>query len=153
MTARPGQIPFIHAARSGDLVAIRRLLSDNNLPDSDLTTAHLPLFGVVRELDQLQGTVGLELVDRQVGLLRSLVVARRYRARGLGRLLLEYCEHLSRQRGVRTLYLLTTTAADWFTTRGYSTLSRDAVPRALQATTEFRELCPASALCMKKDLQ
>jgi len=50
------------------------------------------------------------------------------------------------------LYLLTTTAETFFVRCGYEVIDRAAVPEEIRATAEFRDLCPASSLCMKKRL-
>jgi mannose-6-phosphate isomerase-like protein (cupin superfamily) len=53
-------------------------------------------------------------------------------------------------RGVRDVYLLTTTAARFFERAGFATIPRDQAPLAICQTTEFRSLCPASATFMGK---
>jgi amino-acid N-acetyltransferase len=53
---------------------------------------------------------------------------------------------------VETLYLLTTTAAPFFERYGYGAVAREEVPRPIRDTTEFTDLCPASATCMVKGL-
>jgi amino-acid N-acetyltransferase len=54
---------------------------------------------------------------------------------------------------VETLYLLTTTAAAFFARHGYETVERDTVPARIRGTTEFDDLCPDSAVCMRKRLR
>lgn len=54
--------------------------------------------------------------------------------------------------GVETLYLLTTTAAEFFADRGYVAVERSGAPDAIRGTTEFADLCPSSATCMAKSL-
>ena len=54
------------------------------------------------------------------------------------------------EKGVATLYLLTTTAADFFGRRGYEAVPRSAAPAAIAATPQFRDLCPASSVLMRK---
>ncbi|TKX55964.1 GNAT family N-acetyltransferase, partial [Halorubrum sp. SP9] len=53
---------------------------------------------------------------------------------------------------VDTLYLLTTNAPGFFTELGYVEIDRSVAPRAIQQTTEFDDLCPSTATCMKKTL-
>jgi amino-acid N-acetyltransferase len=60
--------------------------------------------------------VGLEPCG-QDALLRSLVVAPDERAHGLGTSLVEHAEQEARKRGLRALYLLTTTAEGFFSRR------------------------------------
>jgi N-acetylglutamate synthase-like GNAT family acetyltransferase len=58
----------------------------------------------------------------------------------------------ARAGGLTHLYLLTETAKDFFLKRGYHVVPRAAAPTALQTTAEFKSLCPASAICMHKEL-
>jgi len=128
--------------------ALRRLLSAAGLPHDDLTSSHLEHFFVATEEDTVVGVVGTELFD-DVGLLRSLAVTPSFRDDGLGTRLTDTIEQYAHRQGVTTLYLLTTTAADYFERRGYQRIERDALPQAIQATEEAARLCPSSATCMR----
>ena len=97
------------------------------------------------------GLVGLEHFG-DVALLRSLVVAPDRRSRGEGLALLEHAERAARARGVKSLYLLTTTAENFFAKRGYVRVPRESAPRAIQATREFAGICPASSAFMCRNL-
>jgi len=141
----------IQPAQSSDLAAIQDLLRSIDLPHEDLTPAHLNHFLVAREEDRLSGVVGLE-PTRDGALLRSLAVARDARQEGLGTRLVKAVEKRARDVGLRSLYLLTTTAADYFRARGYVEIERDALPEAIQKTDEAAQLCPASATCLQKSL-
>jgi len=105
----------------------------------------------MRDGVHLAGVVGLELFG-PLSLLRSLAVPAGGRERGIASQLVQKAEEHARSRGVEIVYLLTATADRFFAKRGYHRLSRDAVPGAIQDTEEFRSLCPASALCMVKQL-
>lgn len=139
------------------------LLEGENLPTADLRTAArlsnrndqtsrnpVELFGA-RCDDELKGLVGLEYYGH-VALLRSLVVHQNFRHSGSGRLLVDFAERQAALSGVRTLYLLTTTAADYFARIGYQALSRDDAPAAIATTAQFSDLCPSSASFMAKTL-
>lgn len=138
-------------ARPADFDAIVRLLDAAALPHADLTPEHLAHFLVLREGDAIVTVVGMEVRD-DAGLLRSLAVAPERRDRGLAARLVDALEARARAAGVRTLYLLTTTAEDFFARRGYATADRAAVPDAILATEEFRSICPSTAACMAKRL-
>ena len=131
--------------------AVRRLLADAELPTEDLTAAHLPHFFGCGDEDALQGVIGLELCGEDA-LLRSLAVHAATRARGCGRALVEKAERHAREQGVRRLYLMTTTAADFFARLGYKELERNEAPASIRATSEFSALCPASSKLMMKEL-
>jgi arsenate reductase len=85
-------------------------------------------------------------------LLRSLVVDAGRRGTGEGAALLRHAESQARARGVRTLYLLTTTAEPFFARHGYARAAREAAPPAIRATREFSGICPASSAFMSRDL-
>ena len=56
--------------------------------------------------------------------------------------------HEARRRGIAQLFLLTTTAADYFPRFGFTRMPREQVPQALQASAEFNGACPTSAVFM-----
>ena len=74
--------------------------------------------------------------------------------RGGGRAgrLVDALEARAHAAGIRTLYLLTTTAEGFFARRGYACAERTSVPDAILATEEFRGICPSTAACMAKPL-
>jgi len=129
------------------LASVKRLLTEANLPTSDLTEAHLQHFFASDE----DGVVGLEIYP-PVALLRSLAVAASARGRGIGSALLADAEHYAREHQVKQIYLLTTTAERFFARAGYERVERAAVPQAIQQTQEFSTLCPASSALMRKQL-
>jgi amino-acid N-acetyltransferase len=133
------------------LEIVQELLSSAGLPTADLTPELLRNFFVRRQGDAPIGVVGLELFG-DVGLLRSLAVAAGHRGRRVGGDLLRRAEAHARRRGVRSLYLLTTTAEGYFLARGYTRARRDSAPAPIRATTEFSGLCPASAAFLVKAL-
>lgn len=142
----------IQRAQSSDLDTIQGLLRSCDLPHEDLTPAHLEHFFVNRDGDTLCGVVGTEPYD-EVALLRSLAVSPDFRSEGLGARLIEAIERQAHRRGIRTFYLLTTTAAAYFQRHGYERIERDALPDPIQKTDEAARLCPASAVCMRKELR
>jgi amino-acid N-acetyltransferase len=134
-----------------DQAAIRALLQICELPFDDLGPDHLAHFFVIKDQGQMMGSVGLEVCG-EFGLLRSLALTEALRGQGLGRRLVEQIEAYARSRQITALYLLTTTADRFFAHNGYQETSRDSAPAPLQATAEFRSICPASAVCMWKEL-
>lgn len=95
--------------------------------------------------------IGLELLGR-LALLRSLAVRKKYRGQGWGKKLVNEIEEYASGQGIEQLYLLTTTAVDFFNRQGYQTVDRHSVPGVVQQTAEFQSLCPASTVCMVKSL-
>jgi amino-acid N-acetyltransferase len=139
----------VSAAQAADLPAIRALLAANGLPAADLTPAHLGSFWVLRDPAGLAGVVGLEPRGR-AALFRSLAVRADLRGRGVGAALLAHAESQAGALGVDAVYLLTTTAQNFFAARGYEVMARGAAPPDIRATAEFAGLCPSTSICMTK---
>ena len=142
----------LEAAKVGDLEEVRALLRAARLPDQDVDEALLGDFLVVRSGGALVATGALTVLDGSTGLVRSIAVDPRRQGRGLGDRLLKALEKKASSGALRHLFLLTTTAAGFFSGRGYAEVSRDDVPAVLRATTQFAELCPDSATVMEKHL-
>lgn len=142
--------PELTRARPDDLPAVRRLLEEAALPLEGVVE-HFEDFLVARADGALVGCVGLECYGESV-LLRSLAVAPSYRKRGLGRALTRKLLDDARQRGVKRVFLLTETAADFFAVAGFQRLARDDADAAVRESVEFRTACPQSAVCMRLEL-
>jgi amino-acid N-acetyltransferase len=133
------------------LDAAVQLLAAAQLPTEDLTASHCEHFYFTGSPTEPTGLIGLELFGH-VALLRSLVVAPDRRRTGEGAALLRHAEDQARERGVATLYLLTTTAESFFAKHGYQRAPRDSAPAAIRATREFSSICPASSAFMMRQL-
>ena len=139
----------LRVAVESDLAIARTLLADAGLPTADLRLDHLALIaekeGVVACL------IGLEHF-KNIGLLRSLVIAKEFRHAGLGGMLVGALEQMALEKNISELWLLTIDADKWFASLGYLTQSRDAAPVVIQSTEEFSSLCPGDAVLRKKIL-
>lgn len=131
--------------------ALEQLLATAELPTEDLTPEMLEHFLAAHVDHALVGAIGLEPFG-DAGLLRSLAVDEAHRGTGLGSKLVEALEEHARDQGVRELYLLTTTAEDFFLKLGYRRLPREQAPDAIAATAQFSQLCPSSSAFMVKPL-
>lgn len=141
----------LRRAKEADLPAIRALLESCSLPTGDLAES-LPGSFCISEVDgEIVGVSGVEMFGSN-GLLRSLAVAPPRRGRGLAARLVDWCEDQARRDRVTALYLLTTTAADYFRRRGYDDVPRESAPASISGHPQFRGLCPASAKCLRKQL-
>lgn len=87
------------------------------------------------------------------GLLRSVAVRPGDRGAGLGQALVERLLEHAEADGLRSVTLLTTTAADYFPRFGFRAIPRAAVPAPVQRSVEVREACPASAVAMALHLE
>lgn len=138
----------IRVAAPGDFAGVVGLLEAADLPTAGLKPS-LPDFLVAEEGGRVVGTVGLEVYGDSA-LLRSAVVDAGRRGSGLGRDLVESLLDRAGVRGVREIYLLTTTAEHFFPRFGFARIPRGAVAPAVLASEEFRGACPDSAIAMRR---
>jgi amino-acid N-acetyltransferase len=143
-------IAYAHASPD-DLPAVRALLQGCGLPTEDLRPGNLEHFVVCRLGERVIGTVGLEPLG-EVALLRSLAVAQELRGRRLGHVLWARARDHALARGIRRLYLLTTTAESLFARWGFHRIPRDEVADVVRNTTEYSTMCPSTAAVMAMDL-
>ena len=141
----------IRKAGTEDLSSILKLLEENHLTLSGVAE-HIHDFLVVIENHQVIGCAGLEIY-RPVALLRSVAVRKDMRGRGLGRAMVNDMLAMARKHHVETLYLLTTTAAEFFSTIGFARIERDRTDPLIRQTEEFSSICPCSAVVMAKDIR
>ena len=141
--------PTIRPARAEDWPGIRSLLVARELP-VDGAEAHVGAFLVAMNgaTGPLIGVAGLERYA-DVGLVRSVAVAGDVPTRGLGTALVQALLQRAQDEGLRELYLLTTTAADWFPRFGFQVIGRGELPPVLSRSAELRGACPATAVAMR----
>jgi amino-acid N-acetyltransferase len=138
----------IRTAEPDDLPAVEKLLISSDLP-FDGVPENFGSFVVAEEKDAIVGAIGLELFD-SAALLRSAVVSPGQRGTGVGRRLVEQILELAERSGVNDIYLLTTTAEDYFPRFGFRRTTRAAVPDAVKSSAEFRGACPDTAVVMER---
>ncbi len=138
----------IRMATPGDFAGVVRLLQSSDLPTAGLQPS-LPDFLVADEAGRVVGAIGLEVYGDSA-LLRSAVVDSPRRGSGLGQELVQTLLNRADTRGVRDIYLLTTTADRFFPRFGFAPIAREAVADAVRASEEFRGACPDSAVAMHR---
>ncbi|MGE5624063.1 MAG: arsenic resistance N-acetyltransferase ArsN2 [Bacillota bacterium] len=134
-----------------DEIALSILLQTCDLSTEDIEPEILEHFLTARADNHVVGAAGLE-VHGEAGLLRSVAVDEPHRGLGLGKRLVEAMEEHAKTAGVRELYLLTTTAEDFFAGMGYRSVPRDQAPAGIAGTEQFSKLCPSSSAFMVKSL-
>ena len=132
--------------QADDLPKLRAMLVDNALPADDCEAPGNEFFGIFDDAE-LIAAGGLESAGDDC-LLRSLVVKPGYRNRGLAQRLTTFLLARARAQDYAAVYLLTETAADYFSRLGFTPTARDRVPPAIAATRQFAQLCPDSAVCL-----
>lgn len=141
----------VRPAAPGDRPAVEALLSDAGLP-LEGTVEAFDDFLVALEDERVVGAIGLETYGDE-GLLRSAVVASGIRSAGVGSSLTEALIDRARSRGLRRLYLLTTTAEEFFARFGFGRIARERVPGSIRGSSEFATVCPSDATVMVLDLE
>jgi amino-acid N-acetyltransferase len=141
----------IRSATSDDLETVESLLSANDLPVEGVAE-NLADFLIAENGGRIAGAIGLERFG-SVALLRSAVIAHEDRGSGIGRRLVEALLARAAQSGIEDVYLLTTTAEDYFPRFGFNPASRSTVPDALKASAEFQGACPETATVMRLSMR
>lgn len=136
------------AAAPSDLAAILLLLGRSGLPAAGFAE-HIGQAIVAREGDAVVGVAAVELYA-DGSLLRSVAVEGGVQGRGIGKALTVAALEIADRRGVGDVFLLTTTAPDYFTRLGFTPVSRDDVPAGVRASVQFVAACPASAIVMRR---
>ena len=141
----------IRAARHRDLPSVCALLAGAGLPDEDIG-AHLATLLVGERQRAIVAAGALEPLGA-TALLRSVVVAPRFRGRGWGLRMTVRLLDSAQRLGMDDVYLLTTTAADYFSALGFARVPRDSAPVALRSTRQFSALCPETAVLMCRPVE
>jgi amino-acid N-acetyltransferase len=141
----------LHAepARPHDLRGALDLLGRSELTEQDVAERWGHYFVVHEDDGRVVGVAGLE-VHGEDGLLRSVAVDQEYRGQGLAASLVESAMQRARRLGLRSVYLLTTSARDYFVRRGFSDCPREQAPEPIRQSWEYRVGCPSTAALMKR---
>lgn len=138
---------IIRPAVREDFDAARALLIAADLPVDGLEEQFGDGYAVAVSSDAVVGVEGIEVYGRD-GLLRSAAIAPSWRGQGLGDALTRDRIAWSRRRGLDALYLLTTTAADYFPRFGFTSVSRESAPAGIRGSQQFASGCCACAVFM-----
>lgn len=142
----------IRSATRADVTSIEALLRDANLPTDGVSAlvARAPGDVVVAERNgAIVGTAAIEVAGDDA-LLRSVVVRAEGRSTGIGRAMVTQLLSEADARRYDGVYLLTTTAGDWFPQFGFTRVERTMVPRAIAETWEFKTGCAETAVAMAR---
>jgi amino-acid N-acetyltransferase len=141
----------LHAepARPHDVKDALDLLRRSDLPETDVAERWGHYFVVHEDDGRVVGVAGLE-VHGDDGLLRSVAVNTDYRRQGLGASLVEAAVERAARLELRSVYLLTTDARDYFSRQGFAECSREEAPAPIRESWEYTTGCPSTAVLMKR---
>jgi N-acetylglutamate synthase-like GNAT family acetyltransferase len=141
----PGFRPL--TATDPSFPAMVRLLDSAKMPTTDLWEGE-PEYFIFGDYDAFGGIA----LYPPVALIRSVVVNIAYRRRSIGAAMVAHLERAARRRGIKEVWLMTTSAAHFFEGCGFKTAERTQAPEQIAQTLQFKDLCPASATLMRKRL-
>jgi amino-acid N-acetyltransferase len=137
----------IQAASPSVIDDVERLLEMSSLPTGGLQDQFPAGYVVANDAGMIVGCAGLETHGR-VALLRSVAVSAPYRNAGIARALVRDRIAAAKAARLDAVYLLTTTAAEYFSRMGFVPIDRGRVPVAIASSAEFTGICPSSAACL-----
>lgn len=140
----------LRRATAADIERIESLLRSEGLPYRDIRDEPSQIRVATHD-QRTVGIGGLQPAGSNV-LLRSLVVKPVHRGQGYGAAICSRLEETAAANDTEAVYLLTTTAPEFFRRRGYERVERELAPTAIQNTAEFQSLCPRDAICMRRSL-
>ena len=130
---------------------LKAALTKAGLPADDILTPGLQFWRFSTQDDVPAGFGGIE-VHGADALMRSVVTLPPLRGRGVGQGIVRALEAEAIVMKCGAVWLLTTTAREFFGKLGYAAVDRADVPGAIRATAQFSSLCPDSATVMVRRL-
>ncbi len=137
----------LREAEVGDFPAIHSLLSANGLPVGGVDPDSGKYFVAV-ENGLIIGAIGIEHQGSDA-MLRSFAVHSEYRKSGIGKALVHKATHSLKTEKIKSIYLLTNTAEQYFQQFGFVKIDRSEIPSEILANSALGTSCPASSTCMK----
>jgi amino-acid N-acetyltransferase len=138
---------IIEPAAPVDLNTMAAIVGELGLPTDGIADQFPRAYAKATRDGVIVGCAGLEVYGRS-GLLRSVAVIAPLRRDGIGRRLIDERIANARAVGLDVVYLLTTTAAEYFPRLGFAACERGSAPAELASSPEFASVCPASAKCL-----
>ena len=103
----------MNITRHPPVIVVKELLASALLPISDITPDHLENFFGAWSGSTLVSVVGIEPYNT-AALLRSLAIAVPMRGAGIGSRLLIHAEQYAAEKGIHSLFLVTTSSEPYF---------------------------------------
>jgi amino-acid N-acetyltransferase len=140
------------ADASLDLDAVSQLLAEAKLIPISPDAQFGPQYALATCNGKIIGVAGVEVYG-EYGLLRSVCLDSKYRSLRIGAALVENRLEWAREQGLRSLFLLTSTAAKYWPRFGFVGIERNEAPEAIAQSHEWAAACPAEAPAMRLALR
>lgn len=141
---------IVRSADKNDVRLIKELLQACSLPTVQIEK-HIQDFIVAEAQGSIIGTLGA-VYDGNKALLRSFAVCEKKRKNGIGSRLINMMLKEMRKKGIKEVFLLTETAADYFIQLEFLEISRDIIPKILLIESGLDQACPCSSRCFKYNI-
>ena len=128
--------------------SIISLLEENDLPVSDIHSGIT--FFVEKQDNKVIAVGGLESAGDDA-IIRSIAVSDNYKSQGFGSAITRHLINHAKINGIKDIYLLTTTAEKFFPRYGFKKIDRQVIPVNIKNSTQYKDVCPDSAVVMKLD--
>jgi N-acetylglutamate synthase-like GNAT family acetyltransferase len=124
--------------------ALHRALTEGELPTADLEDPGRRFFRIEAD-GRLVGYGGLEIYGEDA-LLRSIVVPAALQGQGHGRTVVDAVLDRAARSGVRTAWLFTSSAVDFFRHLGFAVTPRPEAPASILATRQATRICATASM-------
>ena len=132
-------------ADKNDLNKIKALLQSHGLPVNDISKS--VRFYILEKNDRFAAVGGYEKYGKN-GLLRSIAVEKDFLKKGFGREIVAKLIDDAKSNGIENLFLLTESAETFFLKFGFKKADRNTAPTEIKESSEFKYVCPQSAVFM-----
>lgn len=140
----------LRCADINDARFIKELLQTCELPTVCIEK-QLSDFIVAEEKGNILGILGA-IYDGNKALLRSFAVCEEKRKNGIGDALVQAMFAVMKAKEVIEVFLLTETAAVYFTKLGFLEINRDDIPQILLTESGLDQACPCSSQCFSYNM-
>jgi amino-acid N-acetyltransferase len=141
----------IRSANIDDLATAREILNLCDLPLEGLEDQFGDNYCIVELEDEIVGLGGIEKYG-SLGLIRSVAVKPGVQRKQIGTAIVKERLAWARRAGLSGIYLLTTTADQFFVKLGFIVIRREDVAPEIKESSEYSTVCPDSAVVMFKSL-
>jgi N-acetylglutamate synthase-like GNAT family acetyltransferase len=108
-------------------------------------------YVMVTPTGEKAGFGGMEIYGK-IGYIRSMVINKAMRGKGLGQMLAMLLITRAHMMGITSLYLLTHDKEDFFIKLGFKEMSREEAPGDVKSNAQFSGLCPKTDILMVLNL-
>ncbi|MGB5708977.1 MAG: GNAT family N-acetyltransferase [Arenicellales bacterium] len=143
---------MVETLKTEKLEQLRQLLDQFGLPSSDVETAEwFKLLGI-NDAGRLVSAAGLEHCDGSL-LLRSVVTDPAFQGKGMAAEIVSTLNLAAKKTGYEEIWMLTIDADRYFSHHhDFHVVTRSDAPEGIRCSAQFRGLCPADAILMRRRL-